>query len=371
MRDASDLPMPAALDLSFLDARISPAAVPKRPVNVYEILRDGWRETRVDMTLQFFLDPNERHGLGTLAVDALLRLLDRAPLLDEDGPSGSTFDAEQYYGSFAWELQSQSDYIDVLAVNRELDIAVVLENKIRHDLNNPLEKYTRRALAAGVSTAIVAVLAPEERQAPDGQEAWLSASITYANFGTALKQSPALLEHLLAPSDLDQRRSLDLLQQFLEVRTGGPSMSDLSHEELRLGEWRDLLEAHSVAIDAFRTTQREMQRLIKERSARLAPIIAERLAEEQFVVDWEAHGGRGDEVWNAYHFPDIAWSIELKLATRPTLPLIFVQSYPGRTYRQIENEPLDLTWASPDEELVEAFLLRVQARFTAVAPNKT
>src|SRR5690554_3332121 len=67
------------LDLSFLDVSLSPARSVSRPVNVYDILREGWRETRVDMTLQFFLDPTERHGLGSLVMDALLRLLDGAP----------------------------------------------------------------------------------------------------------------------------------------------------------------------------------------------------------------------------------------------------------------------------------------------------
>ena len=73
------------LDLSFL--RVPPATTPasSRSVNVYDILREGWRETRVDMTLQFFLDPNERHGLGSLVIDALLQVLDGAPTIGAAG----------------------------------------------------------------------------------------------------------------------------------------------------------------------------------------------------------------------------------------------------------------------------------------------
>ena len=101
------------MDLNFLDAplrRSYPA--PSRPVNVYEILRKAWRETRVDMTLEFFLDPTERHGLGSLVIDALLATLDGAPLITNDGPSGVSLRAEDFVGSIGWEIKTQSHYID-------------------------------------------------------------------------------------------------------------------------------------------------------------------------------------------------------------------------------------------------------------------
>lgn len=66
------------LDLSFLAVPLGPMPARSRPVSVYDILSESWRETRVDMTLQFFLDPDGRHGLGTLVMDALLRVLDGA-----------------------------------------------------------------------------------------------------------------------------------------------------------------------------------------------------------------------------------------------------------------------------------------------------
>jgi len=66
------------LDLSFLEVSLRPAGAVERPVNVYDILRKSWRETRVDVTLQFFLDPTDRHGLGTLVIDTLLLYAFRA-----------------------------------------------------------------------------------------------------------------------------------------------------------------------------------------------------------------------------------------------------------------------------------------------------
>lgn len=73
------MPDTLQFDPAFLDVVPEPiATVPL--VNVYDIPSDGWRESRVDMTLEFFLDPTELHGLGSLVMDALLRLLDGAPL---------------------------------------------------------------------------------------------------------------------------------------------------------------------------------------------------------------------------------------------------------------------------------------------------
>ena len=348
------------LDLTFLDVSLPPASGPKQPVNVYDILRDGWRETRVDMTLQFFLDPNERHGLGPLAMDALLRTLQGAHLIDAGGITGESFDPGHFLGSNRWELGTQVEYIDVLAVNEELDLALVLENKVGHVLNNPLQNYAQSALSNGVSQALVVVLAPELREAPTGHERWLSASITYDRFNAEIRRSPALINYLLAPADLDQRRSLDLLQQFFEARSGGPTMTDLTNEEERLSQWRDLMQSKQEALKTFERAQTDIRRLLKVRNTRLEPLIAEKLADLGMTPDWEAHGGSGEDVWNAYHFPEIGWSIELKFTIKPELPKIYVQLYPARDYKLKQIEDLGLPWSSSDEELVEAFIHRLQ-----------
>lgn len=359
------------MDFSFVDFSIPAPSSPAHPVNVYEILRDGWRETRVDMTLQFFLDPNERHGLDSLVIDALLQTLDGAPLIGSEGFNGEIFDPEQLIGSTAWELGTQVEFIDVYALNRELDLAIVIENKIGHELNNPLRNYAMTALSDGVSSVLVVVLAPEKREPPPGLSAWLSASLTYEVFSAEIKCSPALLEHLLAPVDLDQRRSLDLLQQFMEVRSGGPKMSDLTNEAARLAKWRDHLQAHQESLEAFLRTQSDMRRLLKSRNERLGPLIAGRLQDKGLEPGWEAHGGRNDDVWNAYHFPAIDWSIELKLSTKPDRPAIYVQVYPGRDYRKQEIENFGLLWSATDESLADAFVERVQTLFHEAEPSIT
>lgn len=349
-----------SLDLSFLDATLSPAQSAPRPVNVYDILREGWRETRVDMTLQFFLDPNERHGLGPLVIDALLRRLDGAPAIGPSGHSSSTLNSKEAEGSNAWVIGTQVDFIDVYATNRDLGVAIVLENKIGHVLNNPLRKYAEYARGDGFDTVLVAVLAPEAREHADSsQRTFLSRSVTYAELSVEIKRAPELVDFLMNPRDRDQQRSLELLQQFIEARYGEAEMTDLADEALRLEEWRGVLEAYRPAIVAFEEARNGIGRLIRDRRKRLEPLIADRFDALGLMTDGEAHGGIREETWNSYYFPSADWSVELKFSADPSRPLIFVFDRRGRTYKDSTVEPLGLTWTDSDERIADAFLGRV------------
>ncbi|WP_193510171.1 PD-(D/E)XK nuclease family protein [Cryobacterium sp. BB736] len=348
------------LDLSFLEVSLSPARTAQRPVNVYDILREGWRETRVDMTLQFFLDPTERHGLGPLVMDALLRLLDGAPEIGPDGHGGKRLIAKDAEGSDAWEIATQVDFIDVYATNPDLGIALVLENKVGHVLNNPLRKYAEYARNDGFDTVVVAVLAPEARVHLDpAQGNYLSRAVTYAELSAEIKRAPALVEILMSPGDLDQRRSLDLLQQFIEARHGEKEMTDLEDEAQRLDEWRGILEEHRLAITAFEEARSSIGRLIRDRRKRIEPLIADRLEALGLETGWEAHGGIREETWNAYHFPAADWSIELKFSADPSRPVIYVYDRRGLTYKDSTIEALGLAWTASDEKIADAFIERV------------
>lgn len=349
-----------ALDMTFLGAVLSPAATRPRPVNVYDILREGWRETRVDMTLQFFLDPNERHGLGSLVIDAVLRTAEGARSVDENGATGPLLVLDDVIGSDAWEIGTQVGFIDIYAVNRELGMAIVLENKIGHVLNNPLQSYAKRARDDGFSTVIVVVLAPQTREHLEpAQQKYVSATITYAALSEEIKRSPDLIEFLLAPRDLDQRRSLELLQQFIEARSGDTDMTDLEDEAKRLEEWREILETHGPAIKAFEEARSSVGRLIRDRRKRLEPLLADRLAAAGLAVEWESHGGLREETWSAYYFPEADWSVELKFSADPARPAIFVYDRRGKTYKDSTIEPLGLAWTATDEQIADAFIARV------------
>lgn len=349
------------LNLSFLSVPLQSVLTSPRPVNVYDILSEGWRETRVDMTLQFLLDPNERHGLGSLVIDALLNVLDGAPTVGPRGKTKTPFVAGDFTGSDAWEISTQVSFIDVFAKNTERGVAVVLENKIGHELNNPLDLYAAHALGErGITNVLVVVLAPERRVARGEQENWLSRAITYSELIEQIKGSPALIDYLLSPADRDQRRSLDLLQQFIEARNGGTDVTDLAAEAARVDEWRALLDEHGEAIKQFLEARRRIGSLLRDRNKGLAPLIADGLEDAGLEVDWEAHGGYDTDVWNAYHFPAVDWSIELKLSANPAQPSIYVYDYAGRTYKSETTEPLGLDWSTSDQEVSDAFVGRVK-----------
>lgn len=360
-----------ALDMSFLDVPLLVMSAPPRPVNVYEVLRDGWRETRVDMSLQFFLDPTERHDLGPLVMDALLRTLDGSQLIDLNGRTGTSFVASDSAGSSNWEIRTQAEYIDVLAVNRDLRLAVVLENKIGHELHNPLDVYARRALQdTDVDQVLLAVLAPETRIPNERQAAWLSASITYSEFVAQIKSADGFLDYVLNPNGRDQRRSLDLLQQFFEARDG-VLMKDFAGEAAQVEEWRSLLHEHAEALKKFDDHRRAIGALLRDRNIALGKILAEDLptvGPDRIV--WEAHSGGGMDFWNAYDFGDEATRVELKLTTMPDRPNIYVQWAAAGSVRRPTIEPLGLSRSAADAEIVRAFVDRASVIVSAVREGK-
>lgn len=263
-------------------------------------------------------------------------------------------------GSDAWEIGTQVEFIDVYAVNRELGIAIVLENKIGHVLNNPLRAYAEHARSDGFGTVFVVVLAPDVRSHQQlEQQRFVSAAITYAELSDEIKRAPELIEFLLRPSDLDQRRSLELLQQFIEARSGEVPMSDLENEGRRLDEWRAILDTHGSAIKAFEDARSSIGRLIRDRRKRLEPLIADRLAAKGLTTEWESHGGIREETWNAYYFAAPDWTVELKFSADPIHPAIYVYDYRGRTYKESTIAPLGLAWTTTDDLLADTFVTEV------------
>lgn len=349
-----------SLDLSFLHVRLAAHAARPRPVNVYDVLREGWRETRVDMTLQFFLDPSERHGFGSMVIDALLTAFDGAPTIGRTGSTEVLFEAEESLGSETWDVNTQVDFIDVFAVNRELGLAVVLENKVGHILNNPLDKYALRALSeSDVDTVLMGVLAPEHRDPPPSQRNWLSRSITYDELADEIRRSPRLVEFLMRPTDQNQRRSIDLLQQFIEARSGATDMTEIQNEAAAIEEWRDLVSEHREAIKRFDDSKRRAGRLLRDRNKRLEPMVDAAFEELGLSPSTDFHGGSGSESWNAYRFEDLEWTVELKLSINPDQPCIFVYDYEGQAYKRSTVESLRLGWETSDQEIASAFANRV------------
>lgn len=361
--------MAPALDATFLEEVHSRRPPRVRPVNVFDVLRGGWREDRVDFTLEFFLNPQERHLLGTLVIDALLRAIDGAAFIDGAGATDSVLEADRCLGTQDWVVATQVDYIDVYATSRELGIAIVIENKIGHVLNNPLHRYAGRARDDGFGTVLVVVLAPTSVHHIDlEQHRFVSKSLTYDELGAEITRSSAFVDALMAPASRDQQRSLDLLVQFIEKRSVEGKTVDIEDEAARVSEWWQLQAEHREAIRAFEQARTEVRRIIRDRRARLEPLIAGCLESAALAPDWEAHGGASNDVWNAYHFADPDWTVELKFTIDPDLVTapVYVMDRRGRTYDDKTIEPLGLPWSSTDEEIADAFVQRVKVILDSV-----
>lgn len=359
---------------------------PDARVNVYEILRDGYKESRVDLTLLYFLDPTERHGLGSVVIDALLQLLDGAAEHTIEGSQG-LFDASRAVGSSDWEIETQAEYIDVLAVNSELGLAIVLENKINAPLDNLLESYKERALERdGVGVVLVAVLAPEVRHA-DHLSDFSFASLTYDDLIDSIRRAPALLDVALAPADLNQRRSVDLLQQFLEARAGRGAMEDLRNEMERIELIRESEALYGEGRRRYDRERRETHRLLKERRDRVQPLVTHLLSDRAGLVVREDDGplqrrnevrgvcGGHLEEGDAYFLCEF-WPgenrdgarIEIKFSMGPGDETIFLQHYWGKGTKRTEvsRGALNVDWSTSDKEIAEVYvdkLLEVKAQY--------
>lgn len=117
--------------------------------------------------------------------------------------------------------------------------------------------------------------------------------------------------------------------------------------------------SHREAIAQFLEARSRATRLVRSRNKRLEPLIAAGLAEAGLQTDWQTHGGYETDAWNAYHFPEASWSVELKLSTDPSKPSIFIYDYRGRTYKDSTTAPLGLEWSASDEEICNAFIEQV------------
>lgn len=331
--------------------------------------------------MAYFLDPEERHGLGTAMVDALLKQLHGGPKLDSAGAiPNQPFDCEAFLGSREWEVKRQvpatrpdvvigdlswTGRIDVYLTNDELGIAVVVENKIEAAVNNPLESYVRRA-ALDYDTVVLAILAPYGARLSDAQEPWVTKAVTYDNLLTQLDEEQSVGDPVA--EDADVQRSLDLLDQFREVRQRGRGTVDYTNEAKYVSEFRQLVSEHADSVAEFFSAVSKVNKLVRARSARLEPLIAERLTAAGLETSWESHSGNIGKskwvyAWNAYHLVDSDTSVELIMTPDPSIPApITFKAYPGRSYAYYEDFkhiPIGVGWEAADAAIADAFLRTV------------
>jgi hypothetical protein len=366
------------MDLSFLDTNMPRLTKRLALVNVFDLLELGGSERAADLTLTYFFDPEERHGMGTAMVDALITLLDGAPLLSASGPTTDVFVADDYMRANGWSVdrqvsagdpgdgQSELNWygiIDIYLTNAESDLAIVIENKIGATLNNPLESYVRHALDEGYATVLLVVLAPYQHALNDEASRWVSRALTYGALFDSLRAAAARTEGEAPASDINGQRSIALLEQFQEIRERSAEVQDYTTEAKFVDGFRSALAGHEEALSEFFATQKQVNKIYRQRSERLGPLINERLEQAALATGWEAHGhqsGHWTYAWNAYHLTDSDNSVELILSPDPKYPgSIIAKAYPGRSYKEYagaNHVSIGVGWASPDEDIADAFV---------------
>ncbi len=230
-------------------------------------------------------------------------------------------------------------------------IAVVIENKIGAALNNPLESYVRHAAAAGYKTVLLTALAPYPVRLSSAQIPWVTRALTYEELFTQLEIEQTSLDTSPGDRDAAVLRSLDLLDQFREIRQRGARAVDYTNEARYVNDFRQRLSGHAEAVTEFFTAVATINKLFRARSARLEPLIRERLAEAGLTPDWEAHSGHVGKdkwvrAWNAYHLVDSDNSVELIMTPDPrqASPITF-KAYPGRSYKYYDDYDHTPPWS--------------------------
>jgi len=127
-------------------------ALPSYRKNIYEIAGFPRRETVNSNVLAFYLDKNEEHGFGTLFIKNLLDIL---------GMDENLADSD-------YEVFREYNFIDLVigvksnesGIGDEFEWAILLENKIHHNLHNDLRSYWNSVSVKTGGTKIGLVLSP-------------------------------------------------------------------------------------------------------------------------------------------------------------------------------------------------------------------
>lgn len=354
----------------FLRSDFRGMRTPLRPVNVFELSGFPRWETVASRVLAYFLDArDERHRMGSVGADALLGLLNGVRTIALPGRPAGVFDAVPVKGSQAWTVEAEAvtadgNRIDVLMTNDEHDLAIAIENKLDAAINNPFESYANRAGAAH-SNVIVVVLSPTRRSLPSDESPWISAAITYDEFLDRLTEG-------LASAQEADRRSLDLLQQYIENTSEKEQRVSASSEAAMLEAFWDATTGADNQLGEFFKALTRVNKTLRRRAEALHAMIQPELEfQGRLTQSWQVAGnertwGRSDGrvavVYVAYELTS-GNCIELMVGQYPGKKWtgFAVKAYASRNnagamYPDFDHVPLRAGWRDPDADIVAEFL---------------
>lgn len=363
-----------ATQFPFLDADFSVMQLPQRPVNVFSVSGFPRWETVASRVLAYFLNPREdRHRMGTLAVDALIQSLAGArPLKVREGAASMGFDPIPLLGSDAWTVETEAvttdgKRVDILLTNADHGIALVVENKIDAGVQNPFASYAAHA-SVDYETVLTIVLSPRRIFLTDlglsGQ--WVSAAITYDD----------VFDHLVS-AIRDRRegvdsRSLDILEQFIENTSEKERRMDAEAEARVLQSFWDATVGPDKKLAEFFEALTRVNKILMNRASRLAAMIEDALKERGLLQDsWIAAGN--DRTWGRSDGRVAIVYVAFELTTGNCIELLVgqlprqtwsgfaVKAYPnrrqpGKMYPDYRHVPMTVSWNDLDDDVVSDIL---------------
>ncbi|MBS1489058.1 MAG: PD-(D/E)XK nuclease family protein [Bacteroidetes bacterium] len=129
------------MELTQLIEDLNIPDLPKQaPKNFFDITGIRNKEVINSRVLSYFLNPKEEHGFDTLFYDTLLKLIEKHdPKVDLNFFRDDFEITEEEVTSNAIERDDQKKRIDLLLTGG--DWAIIIENKLYHDVINPLHTY--------------------------------------------------------------------------------------------------------------------------------------------------------------------------------------------------------------------------------------
>lgn len=126
-------------------SRAVPSLPPLPPKNFFDITGIRNKEVINSRVLSYFLNVKGEHGFGTLFFDALIALIDkkidkRSKTISMSEFSGEFTVEEEEPTANALEKDDQKKRIDLVLKGKD-GWAIIIENKLYHDVVNPLETY--------------------------------------------------------------------------------------------------------------------------------------------------------------------------------------------------------------------------------------
>lgn len=344
----------------FLDEPFTSAFEPPAPVNLFTIAGFPRRETVASNVLAFLLDPNERHRFGTTFVDALLTLLDEAPTT-----TGEPFDADVRKGSSEWSVATEArtddrTRIDILLENDDLDVAIVIENRVDARIENPFGTYVAHA-SRSHGTVVAAVLAPTRRDLASLATPGIR-SLTYDDLFDAADAA------LYDAGPMADQRSLELYAQFRETTSERIATMTIEQEQQRLDELWSAIEHRQDQVLDFFTALDSVNAVLVARGTRLQLAIDDRLiAAGVEHTSWVVNAGdhawgrsRGERALVYVGFtPRTGGSIELLVGWLPRTGTFgyAVKAYQSRNRppRPWDHIPLDLPFDADEDAVADRF----------------